>query len=82
MSPEDRATLDALDAYVLGFERSGKTARDFWQGFGALEGDLSTRAFADDSAAELRERYCEVLANADDAGYAVPDEMLGEPFPE
>lgn len=68
--------LDALDAYVTRFERSGKTARDFWAGFDAIEGDLGKLAFADDAEPELRERFTAILANADDAGYAVPPEQL------
>lgn len=82
LSPADAATIEALHRHVHTFERAGKSAADFWDTFASIEGDLGTRAFSDDAKPELRERYCEVLANADDAGYAVPDEVMGEPFPE
>lgn len=71
-----RSSAPSLDAYVTRFERSGKTARDFWTGFDAIEGDLGKLAFSDDAEPELRERFTAILANADDAGFAVPLEQL------
>lgn len=70
--------LDALDAYVIQFDCTEKSARDFWAGFDAICGDLGERAFSEDVAPELRERFTAILANADDAGFVVPLEMLGD----
>ena len=78
LSQELTNRLDALDAYVIQFNRAEGSARDFWAGFEAIEGDLGERAFAEDAEPELRERFTEILANADDAGFAAPLEMLGD----
>ena len=71
--------LNALGAYIGQFDRT-KTAREFWAGFEAIEGDLGEQAFASDSDPELLEQFTAILANADEAGFAVPLEMLGEPM--
>lgn len=72
------ARLETLSEYVDRFPRSG-TPAEFWAGFEALEGDLGSQAFADDVEPEVRERFCEILANADDAGWAVPDDNMHSP---
>ena len=71
--------LDALERYVFEFERGERSNSEFWEGFDALAGDLCQWAFADEAEPELRERYCAILANADDMGFAVPDDKLGPP---
>lgn len=71
------ARLQALERYVFEFERGERSNSEFWMGFDALAGNLCQWAFADEAEPELRERYCAILANADDMGYAVPDEELG-----
>lgn len=45
---------------------------DFWAGWDAISGDLCKRVWADDADPELREAYTDLLACADDAGWAVP----------
>lgn len=73
------ARLETLERYVFQFERGTRSNREFWTGFDALAGDLCQRAFADEAEPELRERYCAILASADDMGFAVPDDKLGPP---
>jgi hypothetical protein len=72
MQPEDQTTIDALHALIVESSHAGGEAAEFWRAFDALAGDLGARAFADDADGDLREAWCEVLANADDAGFAVP----------
>lgn len=74
--------LEALAAFVIDYDRRGKTRRQFWDAFDAQAGDLNSIAMADDADPEWTERYCEILADADDAGYTVPEERLDEPFDE
>lgn len=74
MSPDDIELIQHLHTYVVEGTAAGKSLAEFWQGFDSLAGDLNARAFADDAPDDLREAYCEVLGNADDAGYAAPDE--------
>jgi hypothetical protein len=69
--------LNALDAYIGQFDRT-KTARDFWAGFEAIEGDLGEQAFAEDADPELLEQLTAILANADEAGFAAPLEILDD----
>ena len=73
------ARLQALERYVFQFDRGERSNSEFWTGFDALARDLCQCAFADEAEPELRERYCAILANADDMGYAVPDDELGPP---
>lgn len=81
MTPEQEQKIEELHQFVINYQRAGKTRRQFWQEFDALEGGLQAQAFADDADAGLREAFCEVLANADDAGYAAEpgrdDEVMG-----
>jgi hypothetical protein len=81
MTPEQQRKIDELHAFVIDYQRAGKTRRQFWEEFDALEGDLRELAFSDDADPDLREALCEVLANADDAGYAAAperdDEIMG-----
>lgn len=78
MRPDHARRLEALDAFVLSFERQGRTRRQFWEQFHSLAAGLGDEAFADVADPELRERYCEILANADDAGFTCPDDRLDE----
>lgn len=78
MTPDQQRKIEELHAFVVGYARAGKTRRQFWAEFDAIAGDLGKLAFADDASPDLCEQYCEVLANADDAGFAGPDEQLDE----
>lgn len=66
-------TLDALQAHVRTFNRQGRTNREFWERFDQIAGTLGQQAMAPDAPPALRDRYVDLLADADDAGYAVPD---------
>ena len=78
MTPEQARKIEELDSFVVHYARAGKTRRQFWDEFHALAGDLGKQAFAHDGPADLRERYCEVLANADDAGFDGPEDCMDE----
>ena len=78
MTPAQARMIEQLHQFVIGYARAGKTRRQFWAEFDAIAGDLGALAFSDDASAELREQYCEVLANADDAGFAAPEDQLDE----
>lgn len=70
---KDTATrLDQLETFVGTYKRDELDPTDFWDGFFALAGPLDQLAFADDADEELRERYCAILACADESGFMVP----------
>lgn len=75
LNQEDR--LVKLEAYVV--QAAGKSPAEFWRGFEDVSGDLDREAFADCADAELLERYTSLLANADEAGFAVPPEAMEGP---
>ena len=49
------------------------THADFWAGWDAIAGDLVDEVWSDNADPELREAFTDLLASADDAGWAVPD---------
>lgn len=49
---------------------------NFWAGWDALAGDLADQAWAEDVDPWLREAFTDLLAAADDAGWAVPEEQI------
>lgn len=77
ITPKQEDRLAKLEAYVV--EATGKSPVEFWQGFEEISADLDTEVFADDADGELVERYTSLLANADEAGFAVPAEAMGGP---
>ena len=77
ITPKQEDRLAQLEAYVV--EATGKSPVEFWQGFEEIAADLDTEVFADDADGELVERYTSLLANADEAGFAVPPEAMGGP---
>jgi len=79
MTQDQERRLVLLEAYVV--ETTGKSPNEFWQGFHTLSEDLDQEAFSDDADAVLLERYTALLANADEAGFMVPDEAMEEPKP-
>ena len=78
ITPEQEIRLTALMAWVGKFDRTGKTRRQFWSAFEEQEGDLGKLAFAGGADTVLAERYTDILAMADDMGYAGPDEIMDE----
>lgn len=79
MTPDQELRLQLLEAYVV--EKSEKTPREFWQGFQAMARNLDLEVYEEDAEPELRERYTSLLANADEAGFTVPEEAMDEPRP-
>lgn len=75
LDAETSQRLDELKGFVSRYRREDLSATDFWDGFWALVGDLDARAFSENVEPELRERYTEILAMADDAGFMVPNEF-------
>ena len=78
ITADQERRLQLLEAYVV--EETAKAPRAFWEGFQEIADDLDKAVFAEDGDAELIERYTTLLANADDAGYAVPDEAMDGPI--
>jgi len=66
--------LQALSDYMARTEVSTSHV-DFWTGWDAVAGDLASHAWADGALPDLREAYTELLAEADDRGWAVPLEQ-------
>ncbi len=66
--------LQALSDYMRRTNKSTSLA-DFWAGWDEVAGDLASHAWAEGVAPELREAYAELLAEADDRGWAVPLEQ-------
>ena len=79
ITPEQEDRLVKLEAYVV--EATSKSPVEFWHGFEQVSGHLDREAFAEDADAELLESYTSLLANADEAGFAVPPEAMGFPAP-
>lgn len=68
--------LDELERFVGEYSSENLSATDFWDGFWAVAHTLDERAFADDAEPELRERYTNILAVADERGF-----MMASPNP-
>ena len=81
MTSDHTHQLDALESFVRSFDRSGKTRRQFWEEFGDVAGELEGLAFAADGDPHLSDRYTDILAMADHAGYAGPDDQLDDVMP-
>ena len=77
ITPDQECRLVKLEGYVV--EAADKPPAEFWQGFEEISADLDTEVFANDADGELVERYTSLLANADEAGFAVPPEAMGGP---
>lgn len=76
LDPEITKRLDELQAFSRNFKRQGRTRNEFWKEFAALAGDLETAAFSEEADPELRVRYVDILADADDAGLAGPPDIM------
>lgn len=63
--------LSQLSKYLTKVDSSTSHA-DFWAGWDAISGDMCKQVWAEDVDPELREAYTDLLACADDAGWAVP----------
>lgn len=72
MLDADAAAIARLHAFVASAEARHMDLSQFWIEFAGLADGVDKRAYDDDADPELHEAFCEVLANADDAGFAVP----------
>lgn len=77
MTPEQSRQLDALESFVVNYERAGKTRRQFWAEFTVASGDLERLAFGDDADGDLSNRYFEILDLAHE-GYGGSPEQQDE----
>lgn len=66
--------LDTLSHYLARTDHSTSHA-DFWAGWDAIAGELTDQVWAYDADPELRETFTDLLAMADDAGWAVPQDQ-------
>lgn len=60
-------------AHYLAKTDHATTHADFWAGWDAIAGDLVDEVWSDNADPDLRETFTDLLASADDAGWAVPD---------
>ncbi|RYF49193.1 MAG: hypothetical protein EOO38_08435 [Cytophagaceae bacterium] len=72
MQESDAAAIAKLKAFVVEAHRKQTDPPQFWIEFTALANGVDERAYLDDADPELRAAFTEVLAHADDAGFAVP----------
>lgn len=72
MLEADAAAIARLHDFVHAAHRQQMDPSQFWIEFARLSDGVDHRAYEDDADPALREAFCEVLANADDAGFAVP----------
>lgn len=52
------------------------THAEVWAGWDLIASDLVDQVWSDDADPELREALTDLLASADDAGWAVSDEQM------
>ena len=72
MTPEQAAQLDALEAFIRGFQRTGRTSRQFWDEFGTRAEGLHAAAMDDEA---LADRYFDLLDSAHEAFPSAPDSL-------
>ena len=70
--PDPRLT--ALADYLARTDHS-TTHDDFWAEWDNIAGNLVDEVWSSNADPELREAFTDLLASADDAGWAVPDEQ-------
>lgn len=78
ITDEQDARLRELWEWVLNYNPSEKTRRQFWQELDELAGELRQQAWVNSADDDLRERYVDVVSLADDRGFAGPDETADE----
>lgn len=71
--PDSRFAL--LSEYLTTTDHSITHAK-FLAGWDRIPADLVGYVWSDDADAELRETFTDLLASADDTGWAVPDEQI------
>lgn len=71
--------IDAFHEAIHTEDWRGKTFRQFWQWFSAYEKSVLEQT-PEALHPWMREQLIEVTAHADDAGFAVPSEMIDQPI--
>ncbi|MGH8075612.1 MAG: hypothetical protein ACREO4_16300 [Lysobacter sp.] len=64
MTPDQTTRLAALDAFVGGYVRTGKTCRQFWDEFWAKAADLQAEASATGPESDLSIALYEIVDSA------------------
>lgn len=72
MQDSDTAAIAKLQAFVAEAHKQQMDPALFWIEFATLAEGVDERAYLDDADPGLREAFTDVLAHADDAGFAVP----------
>ncbi|RYG95982.1 MAG: hypothetical protein EON58_13070 [Alphaproteobacteria bacterium] len=72
MLDADAASIASLHDFVVSAHARQMDPSQFWIEFARLAEGVDKRAYEDDADPELHEAFCEILASADDAGFAVP----------
>lgn len=72
MLDADAVAIAKLQDFVASASARQMDASQFWIELARLADGVDKRAYEDDADPELREAFCEVLANPDDPGFAVP----------
>jgi len=72
--------LHELRDWVLAYQPTGKTRRQFWAAFDERAGHLPKLAWAEGADDSLRERWVDLLSLADDRGFDGPDEVQDDPI--
>lgn len=72
MLDADAVAIARLQTFVASADARHMDPSQFWIELSRLADGIDKRAYEDDADPELHEAFCEVLANADDAGFAVP----------
>lgn len=72
MREADAAEIAKLQGFVENAHSRQMDPAQFWVEFALLADGIDKRVYEDDADPELRAAFVDVLAHADDAGFAVP----------
>ncbi|GAB3305579.1 hypothetical protein [Luteimonas notoginsengisoli] len=72
MTPDQTARLAALEAFMVGYRRKGKTYRQFWDEFWAEAGDLYAHAEAAGPDSEISIALYDIVESAGEGFSANP----------
>jgi hypothetical protein len=72
MLKADALAIARLQDFVASASTRQMDPSQFWIEFSGMADGIDTRAYEDDADPELREAFRQVLAGANDAGFAVP----------
>lgn len=75
ITQDQRKLLDELDAFLMNYERAGKTYGQFWDDFWEAGKVIDAQARADDADEDLVEAYFEIYDSAHEA-FGGPEEQM------